>query len=321
MAAWKLAPALATGCPVILKPAEGTSLSALKLAELILEAGFPEGAVSVLTGRGHVTGQALVDHPGVNKIAFTGSTAVGRHIACGAGGRMVRTTMELGGKSPVIVLPDADLQSVSRTIAHAAFYNTGQICGAGARLIAPRHALEEIVARVLEIARAYRPGPALSEGVDFGPLASRSQRDKVSRMVREAEASGCRVLRPRLALPSGGFFEEPVVVTNVAPHMPIFRDEVFGPVLTASGYDDVSEAITLANDSDYGLAAGVFGRDGALLQRVARQLRAGTVWVNCYHVYDPTMPFGGARASGMGRELGEEVLDNFLETKTVAEAY
>jgi phenylacetaldehyde dehydrogenase len=321
MAAWKLAPALATGCPVLLKPAEGTSLSALWIADLITEAGFPEGAVSVLPGRGAVTGRALVEHPGVNKIAFTGSTAVGRQIAREAGERMVRATMELGGKSPVLLMPDADLEQAARAAAHAAFYNSGQICGAGTRLIAPHRLVEPLTQAILEIARRYRAGAALAEGTNYGPLASHVQQDKVVRMVEAASGEGATVLRGGLALPDEGFFEEPVVVTGVRPDMAIFQEEVFGPVMTVSGYDEVDEAVRLANDSQYGLAAGVFGRDGALLQRVARGLKAGTVWLNCYHIYDATMPFGGTGSSGMGRELGEEVLDNFLETKTVAEAF
>jgi phenylacetaldehyde dehydrogenase len=321
MAAWKLAPALATGCSVILKPAEGTSLSALKLAELISEAGVPEGVVSVLTGRGSVVGQALVDHYDVDKIAFTGSTAVGIHIAQAAAGRMARTTMELGGKSPFIVLPDADLDITARAVAHAAFYNSGQICGAGTRLIAPHAMIEPLVERVLGIAANYRAGAALEEGVTFGPLASAAQHAKVVRMLDAARSQGGDVRVAALPVPAAGFFVAPALVVGVRPEMDLFQEEVFGPVLAVTGYGDVEEAVGLGNDSQYGLAAGVFGADSRQIQRIVRRLRVGTVWVNCYHIYDPTMPFGGYRQSGVGRELGEEVLDNFLETKTVAEAF
>jgi phenylacetaldehyde dehydrogenase len=321
MAAWKLAPALATGCSVILKPAEGTSLSALKLAELLFEVGVPKGVVSVLTGRGSAVGQALVDHCDVDKIAFTGSTAVGLRIAKAAAGRMARTTMELGGKSPFIVMPDADLELTAKAVAHAAFYNTGQICGAGTRLIAPHAIIEPLVGRVLEIAAGYRAGAALREGVTFGPLASAAQQAKVIRMVDAARLQGGEVRVSKLALPSAGFFVAPTVVVGVTPETDLFREEVFGPVLAVTGYEHIEEAVRLANDSQYGLAAGVFGVDTRLMQSIIRRLRVGTVWVNCYHIYDPTMPFGGYRQSGIGRELGEEVLDNFLETKTVAEAF
>jgi phenylacetaldehyde dehydrogenase len=320
MAAWKIAPALATGCTVILKPAEGTSHSALKLAQLVAEAGFPAGALSVLPGRGAVTGQLLVDHPGVDKIAFTGSTAVGLRIAASAGGRMARTTMELGGKSPFLVLPDADMETTARAAAHAAFYNTGQICGAGTRLIVPRLRMTEFADRILELATEYRPGRALDQGTDFGPAASRAQYDKAHRLIGVAADEGGEVLAAPIALPNSGFFLAPHLIIDARPHHTIFREEVFGPVLAVTPYDEFEEAIALCNDSEYGLAAGVWGKDARTIRRAIREIRAGTVWVNCYHVYDPTMPFGGVGRSGIGRELGEEVLDNFLETKTVAEA-
>lgn len=321
MAAWKIAPALATGCAVILKPAEGTSLSALKLAELASEAGFPTGALSVLPGRGAVTGQLLVDHPGVDKIAFTGSTAVGLRIAAAAGGRMARATMELGGKSPFLVLPDADPEATAKAAAHAAFYNTGQICGAGTRLIVPRPLMAEMVDRMLSIAAAYRPGRALDPGTDFGPVASQAQYDKVHRLIDTARDDGSEVLAAPCALPNNGYYVAPHVIVDTRPHHAIFREEVFGPVLAVTPYDSFDEAIALCNDSDYGLAAGVWGRDARNIRRAVRDIRAGTVWVNCYHIYDPAMPFGGFGMSGVGRELGEEVLGNFLETKAVAEAY
>jgi phenylacetaldehyde dehydrogenase len=246
---------------------------------------------------------------------------VGLGIAQAAAGRMARTTMELGGKSPFVVLPDADLDITAKAVAHAAFYNSGQICGAGTRLIAPHPIIKPLVERVLDIAAGYRVGAALEEGVTFGPLASAAQHAKVVRMVDAARSQGGEVRVAALPLPTSGFFAVPTVVVGVEPAMDLFQEEVFGPVLSVTGYDDIEEAVRLANDSQYGLAAGVFGADAREIQRVVRRLKVGTVWVNCYHIYDPTMPFGGYRQSGVGRELGEEVLDNFLETKTVAEAF
>lgn len=320
MAAWKLGPALATGCSVVLKPAEGTPLTALKLAELIREAGFPHGVVNIVTGRGSVTGQALVDHPEVDKIAFTGSTTVGRAIGASAGGRLVRTTLELGGKSPLLVLEDADLDTAAEAATHAAFYNTGQICGAGTRLIAPRRLQEALVEKILSAASRHTIGRALDDGTTLGPAASRMQRDKVLRYIDGAGSQGGTVHSVG-QLPDVGFFVPPTVVTGVTPQADLFQEEVFGPVLTVTPYDDFEEAIGLCNGTQYGLAAGIQGRDLGQIQRAVQRIRAGVVWVNTYHIYDAALPFGGVGQSGIGRELGEEVLDNFLETKAVTLAF
>jgi phenylacetaldehyde dehydrogenase len=320
MAAWKLGPALATGCSVVLKPAEGTPLTALKLAELVREAGFPAGVVNIVTGRGPVTGQALVEHPDVAKIAFTGSTAVGRAIGAKAGGRLARVTLELGGKSPLLILPDADLETAARTAAHAAFYNTGQICGAGTRLIVPRSMHDELVEAILGSARTRVIGRALDEGTTLGPAASRAQRDKVARLLGIAQSEGGHLLGVG-DVPEEGYFVLPTVVTDVTAEHTLFREEVFGPVLTVTPYDTFEEAIGLCNATEYGLAAGIQGRDFTQVQRAVKAIRAGVVWVNTYHVYDASMPFGGVGQSGIGRELGEEVLDNFLETKAVTVAF
>lgn len=320
MAAWKIGPALATGCTVVLKPAEETPLSALALADLVAEAGFPDGVVNIVTGRGEVTGQALVDHPGIDKLAFTGSTEVGKHVGRIAIGRMVRMTMELGGKSPVIILPDADVDAAIAGAANAIFYNSGQICGAGTRLLVHKSLHDRVVEGVARAAVAMRLGPAMDDATDLGPVASRKQYDAINAFLASAKEEGARSAAEPNPLPDAGFFVPPTVLADVTPGMRVATDEVFGPVLAVQRFATAEDAVRMANDTRYGLAAAVWGRDLSAVHRTVRGIRAGTVWVNTHHIYDPALPFGGFKESGMGREMGEDVLRNFLETKTVVMA-
>ena len=319
MAAWKLAPALAAGCSCILKPAEQTPLSALRLAELIEEAGFPAGVVNVLTGRGVTAGAALVAHPGVDKIAFTGSTAVGKTIAKQCADSLKRVTLELGGKSPNIILPDADPARVADAAAAAIFYNQGQVCTAGSRLYVHKKHFDRVVADVAAKAQSIRIGPGLEAGTQMGPLVSSLQHQRVSEYITAGRDEGGVTVtgggRPQ-DRPDGYFFE-PTVFVDTGDGARIVKEEIFGPVLTAMPWDDIDDLVLRANDSPFGLAAGVWTHDLREAHRLAARLKAGTVWVNCYNVTDPASPFGGFKESGWGRELGRKGIENYLETKSV----
>nr|WP_233196658.1 aldehyde dehydrogenase family protein [Verrucosispora sp. ts21] len=315
MAAAKVAPALAAGCTVVLKPAEQTPLSALALAQLTQQAGLPPGVLNVLTGDA-ATGAALAAHPGVDKVTFTGSTEVGRSIVRGAAVDFRRVTLELGGKSPNIVFGDADLRQAIDGAAHAIFYNQGETCVAGSRLYVQRPVFDEVVAGIRERAAAIRIGDGLDRDTEMGPLISAEHRARVLSYLDSARTGGARVTGGEVP-DSPGFFCAPAVVTDADPQAPVVREEVFGPVLVAQPFDTVQEAVALANDSPYGLAAGVFTRDLGLAHQVGRRLRAGTVWINSWHVLDPALPFGGMRGSGWGREMGKAGVDAFLETKTL----
>ncbi|WP_329008657.1 aldehyde dehydrogenase family protein [Micromonospora rifamycinica] len=315
MAAAKVAPALAAGCTVVLKPAEQTPLSALALARLTQEAGLPPGVLNVVTGDGG-TGAALAAHPGVDKVTFTGSTEVGRGIVRAAAVDFRRVTLELGGKSPNIVFSDADLPQAVAGAAHAIFYNQGETCVAGSRLYVQRPVFDEVVAGIRERAAAIRLGDGLDRDTDMGPLISAEHRARVLSYLRSARDGGAQVTGGHQP-DSPGYFCAPAVVTGADPQAPVVREEVFGPVLVAEPFDTVQEAVAMANDSPYGLAAGVFTRDLGLAHQVGRRLRAGTVWINSWHVLDPALPFGGVRASGWGREMGRAGVDAFLETKTL----
>lgn len=321
MAIWKIVPALSCGCTVVLKPSEETPLTALRVGELILEANIPAGVLNIVTGRGETTGAALVAHPLVNKITFTGSTAVGATIGRVAMARMARVSLELGGKSPVIVMADADLSRVPADVAQGIFYNQGQVCAAGSRLFVQRSRFDEVVEAVSRRARAMTIGSGLDPGSDLGPLVSDAQRRRVLQMVEEGIAAGAEALTGGRAPAGIGYFVEPTVLTRTTADMRVVRDEVFGPVLVASAFDEVEEAIAMANDSGYGLSASVYSQSLTTVHRLIPRLEVGTVFVNVPARTDPNLPFGGVKGSGMGREHGRALIDLYTELKSVVIAH
>jgi phenylacetaldehyde dehydrogenase len=317
MAAWKLGPALAAGCTCVLKPAEQTSLSALRLGELIIEAGFPPGVVNILTGLGETVGAALVAHPGVDKIAFTGSTEVGKIIQRAAADTVKRVSLELGGKSPVVVCPDANVDMVIGGAANAIFFNSGQVCTAGSRLFAHRSVFDRVVEGVSQAASSIRLGPGLDEKTEMGPLVSKEQQERVLGYIESGRKAGATITTGGEAPSSAGYYVKPTVLVNVKPDMKVVREEIFGPVLVAQRFDELDEVVRQANDTPYGLGASVWSNDVSTVHRIVPKLKAGTVWVNCHNLVDPSMPFGGYKQSGIGREHGRAAIEMYTELKSV----
>jgi phenylacetaldehyde dehydrogenase len=317
MAAWKLGPALATGCTVVLKVAEQTPLSALRLAELMQEAGLPDGVVNVVTGLGETAGAALAAHPRVDKVAFTGSTEVGKLIVHAAADNLKRVTLELGGKSPNIVFADADRETAINGAANAIFFNHGQCCCAGSRLYVEHSVYDEVVAGVAERASQIKLGPGTDPETEMGPLVSHEQLQRVTGYLNSGARDGCRSVTGGARVGELGYFVAPTVLEGGCPGMKVFDEEIFGPVVTAIPFKDPSEVAPAANETIYGLAAGIWTNDLTKAHRLIPQLKAGTVWVNCYNIFDAALPFGGYKQSGWGREMGEDVIHEYTESKAV----
>lgn len=321
MAVWKIAPALACGCTVVLKPSEETPLTALRLAELCREAGVPAGVVNVVLGRGERAGASLANHRGIDKVAFTGSTQVGKIIGTAAVKNMTRFSLELGGKSPVIVLRDADIEAAAQGAAMGIFFNQGQVCTAGSRLLVHRSIFEPVTSRLGQIASAMKIGPGIDPDNQINPLVSARQQQRVFGYVQQGLKEGARALSGGTAHEGSGYFVKPTVLVDVTPEMTVVREEIFGPVVVAMPFDTVDEALALANDTDFGLAASVWSNDYRNVMTLVGGLKAGTVWVNAHNVLDPNLPFGGFKQSGMGREHGRSMIDLYTESKSVLMAY
>ncbi|WP_027004782.1 aldehyde dehydrogenase family protein [Conexibacter woesei] len=316
MACWKLGPALACGCTVVLKPAEQTPLSALRLGEICLEAGVPPGVVNVVTGYGEETGAPLAAHPDVDKVAFTGSTEVGRLILQAAAGNLKKVSLELGGKSPNVVYADADLETAIPGAANAIFFNHGQCCAAGSRLFVEESIYDDVVSGVADHARSIQVGPGLDPATQMGPLVSQEQLDRVCGFLASGETEGAETVTGGKRHGDRGYFVEPTVLAGTNPQMKVEAEEIFGPVVTVRPFEKGGLPPD-ANATSYGLASGVWTKDLAKAHRTARALRAGTVWINCYNVFDAALPFGGYKESGWGREMGAEALELYTEVKSV----
>lgn len=316
MAAWKLAPALASGCSVILKPAEQTPLTATYLATLLKKAGLPNGVVNVVNGDGS-TGALLTAHNGIDKVAFTGSTEVGKLIVKAAAGNLKKVSLELGGKSPNIIFEDADIDAAITGAANAIYYNHGQCCSAGSRLFVAEKIFDRVVEGIKAHAQKITLGIGMDKNTQMGPLVSKEQFDRVTGFIKAGIKEGAEAVCGGKAKEGTGYFVEPTLFTKTKNTMSIINEEIFGPVVCAIPFKSEEEAIAASNDSIYGLAAGVWSKDISKAHRVAKKLRAGTVWVNCYNVFDAALPFGGYKQSGWGREMGHEALELYTETKAV----
>jgi phenylacetaldehyde dehydrogenase len=318
MALMKIGPALAAGCTVVLKPAEQTPLTALRLADLVAESGIPDGVLNIVTGRGETAGDALVRHPLVDKIAFTGSTAVGKIINRAATDTLKRVTLELGGKSPVIIMPDVDIDSTAGSAARAIFFNSGQVCIAGSRVYAHRQVFDELLEGLATQAGEWKLGASLAEGTQMGPLVSAEQRARVGSYIEAGRKAGASVVAGgNVSGADSSYFVQPTVLANVTPDMSVVREEIFGPVVVAQRFDDLDEVVAAANDTELGLAASIWTKDLSAMHRLASRVKAGIVWGNCHALIDPALPFGGFKQSGLGREGGRSGIDAYTEEKTV----
>jgi phenylacetaldehyde dehydrogenase len=317
MAAWKLGPALAAGCTVVLKPAEQTPLSALRLGELIQEAGFPPGVVNIVTGYGETAGAALASHRDVDKVAFTGSTEVGKLIVHAAAGNLKKVSLELGGKSPNIVFADADLETAIQGAANAIYFNHGQCCCAGSRLYIEKKIFDKVVDGVKENAKKIKVSEGLDPQCEMGPLVSQEQLDRVLGFMESGEKQGAKTVIGGHRLGDRGYFVEPTLITNARPGMKVLDEEIFGPVVCALPFEKTEEVAVQMNRTPYGLAGALWTKDISKAHRLARAMKAGTVWINCYNVFDAALPFGGYKESGWGREMGSDVLELYTQVKAV----